>query len=152
MFLGLCIKIIGFKLILLKLSSVVFHVLAFGLLFKTLSRKAPVMVLIPVLLFQLLNSLIAYYSSMTFTEAAFFALQSFWLYAWTKTWNPLLCTWKNWLILGLSMFLLSTLKSSAIVVLPSMLVYYALRKQIRDRKSTRLNSSHTDISRMPSSA
>ena len=26
------------------------------------------------------------------------------------------------------------------------------RKQIRDRKSTRLNSSHTDISRMPSSA
>ena len=25
-------------------------------------------------------------------------------------------------------------------------------KQIRDRKSTRLNSSHTDISRMPSSA
>ena len=131
LFLGLCIKIIGFKLILLKLSSVVFHVLAFGLLFKTLSRKAPVMVLIPVLLFQLLNSLIAYYSSMTFTEAAFFALQSFWLYAWTKTWNPLSCTWKNWLILGLSMFLLSTLKSSAIVVLPSMLVYYALRKQIR---------------------
>ena len=36
-------------------------------------------------------------------------------------------------------------------------VIYALRlfefqKQIGDRKSTRLNSSHTDISRMPSSA
>ena len=27
-----------------------------------------------------------------------------------------------------------------------------LRKSITDRKSTRLNSSHTDISRMPSSA
>ena len=26
------------------------------------------------------------------------------------------------------------------------------REQLRDRKSTRLNSSHTDISRMPSSA
>ena len=27
-----------------------------------------------------------------------------------------------------------------------------LKKKIKDRKSTRLNSSHTDISRMPSSA
>ena len=27
-----------------------------------------------------------------------------------------------------------------------------LKKQLSDRKSTRLNSSHTDISRMPSSA
>ena len=26
------------------------------------------------------------------------------------------------------------------------------REKVRDRKSTRLNSSHTDISRMPSSA
>ena len=31
-------------------------------------------------------------------------------------------------------------------------VYTYLRDVLKDRKSTRLNSSHTDISRMPSSA
>ena len=29
---------------------------------------------------------------------------------------------------------------------------HTLAQRVRDRKSTRLNSSHTDISRMPSSA
>ena len=33
----------------------------------------------------------------------------------------------------------------------STLIYY-IEEVVRDRKSTRLNSSHTDISRMPSSA
>ena len=32
------------------------------------------------------------------------------------------------------------------------LIKYAMRQGRKDRKSTRLNSSHTDISRMPSSA
>lgn len=134
LFLALCIKLIGFKLILIKLSSVACHVGAFGLLFKALSKRVPVLVLIPVLIFQLSNSLIAYYSSMTFTEAAYFMLQSLWLYAWTKTWNNTsnpVAVWR-WLLLGLSLFLLSTLKSSAIVVIPAMLFYYSIRKQYRN--------------------
>lgn len=138
LFLALCIKLIGFKLILIKISSVLCHVIAFALLFKALSKRVPVLVLLPVLVFQLSNSLIAYYSSMTFTEAAYFLLQSFWLYAWTQTWsNPyhLKAVWK-WLLLGLSMFLLSTLKSSAIVVIPVMLLYYLIRKQYRSAAYT----------------
>ena len=45
-------------------------------------------------------------------------------------------------------FVVGTLAAGLFFLLQKILVQYHLR----DRKSTRLNSSHTDISRMPSSA
>ena len=50
-----------------------------------------------------------------------------------------------WFVLA-AFFIVPALIALAIFKLP------ALRQEVSDRKSTRLNSSHTDISRMPSSA
>ncbi len=41
---------------------------------------------------------------------------------------------------------------AAIEATPGVVLFTLVDKGLRDRKSTRLNSSHTDISRMPSSA
>lgn len=135
MFLGLLIKLAGFKLILFKLFSVTFTVLGFMLFYKALKGRVPAIVLIPVAVFQAANHLIIYYASMTFTEAFYFFLQGlFFLYAVkiidavNKEGVQLKPQLKLWLLFGLSMFLISTCKSSAIVVVPAVLLFFALEK------------------------
>ncbi len=136
LFLGLLIKIVGFKLILFKLFSVTFTVLGFMLFYKALKGRVPAIVFIPVALFQAANHLIIYYASMTFTEAFYFFLQGlFFLYAVkiidavNKDGVQLKPQLKLWLLFGLSMFLVSTCKSSAIVVVPAVLLFFAFEKK-----------------------
>lgn len=136
LFLALLIKLFGFKLILFKLFSSIFNLLGFVLLYKTLKNRLPAVVFLPVILFQACNYLIIYYASMTFTEAFYFFLQGLFFYVAANLIDRLNSNsldlknnWKNWLLLGLSMFLISTLKSSAIVVIPAVLLYFLLQKQ-----------------------
>lgn len=135
MLLGIFIKIFGFKLILFKLFSVLFNVLGFVLFYKALKGKIPAIVFIPVAIFQALNHLIQYYASMTFTEAFYFFLQGlFFFYAVkiittiSKEGVQLKPQLKLWLMFGFSMFLISTCKSSAIVVVPVVMLFFALEK------------------------
>ena len=134
-FLGLLVKLFGFKLILFKLFSVIFNVLGFVLFYKALKGRIPAIVFIPVAIFQAVNHLIIYYASMTFTEAFYFFLQGLFFYyavkiidAVNKDGVQLKPQLKLWLLFGLSMFLISTCKSSAIVVVPSVLLFFALEK------------------------
>lgn len=138
LFLGILTKIFGLKLILFKLFSVVFNLLGFVLFYKAFEKKVPYAVFIPVAVFAAINHLIMYYASMTFTEAFYFFLQGLFFFYATKTIETLhkseadlKSQWKMWLMLGLSMFLMSTAKSGAIVVVPAMILYFFIEKNYK---------------------
>lgn len=135
MFLGLLIKLMGFKLMIFKLFSIVFNLLGFILFYKALRGRIPAIVFIPVAVFQATNHLIMYFASMTFTEAFYFCLQGLFFFYAVKIIDAvkndgaaLKPNLKLWLAFGLSMFLIGTAKSSAIVVIPAVLLYFALEK------------------------
>lgn len=135
LFLGFLVKLFGFKLILFKLFSVIFNVLGFVLFYKALKGRIPAIVFIPVAVFQAVNHLIIYYASMTFTEAFYFCLQGMFFFyavkiidAINKDGVQLKPQLKIWLLFGLSMFLISTCKSSAIVVVPAVALFFVLEK------------------------
>src|SRR5690606_33993240 len=100
-----------------------------------LKGRIPAVVFLPVAVFQAANHLIMYYASMTFTEAFYFFLQGlFFLYA-VKILDEVKNNGVNikpqlklWLLFGLSMFLISTAKSSAIVIIPAAMLFFALQK------------------------
>jgi hypothetical protein len=135
MFLGLLVKIIGFKLIIFKLFSLLFNALGFVLFYKALKNRIPAIIFVPVAIFHAANHLIIYFASMTFTEAFYFLLQGLTFYYGLKLIDIIQregvqfkAQLKTWLIFGLSMFLMSTAKSSAIVIIPATLLFFALSK------------------------
>ncbi len=135
MFLGLLIGMMGFKLIIFKLFSVLFNLLGFVLFYKALKGRVPAIVFIPVAIFQATNYLIIYYASMTFTEALYFFLQGLFFFYAVKVIDitrsqpvNIKSQLKLWFLFGLSLFLISTVKSSAIVVIPAVLLFFALEK------------------------
>ena len=135
MFLAVMIKLFGFKLILFKLFSLLFNALGFILFYKALKGRLPYIIFLPVAFFHATNYLIMYYASMTFTEAFYFFLQGFFFYACAQVLDSLNNTdltfkanRKVWLLLGLSLFLVSTVKSSAIVAIPAVLLFFAIEK------------------------
>jgi len=138
LFLALLTKVFGFNLIVFKLFSVLFNLLGFMLFYKAFEKKVPYVVFIPVAVFAAINHLIMYYASMTFTEAFYFFLQGLFFFYATKTIETLAkdapdlkSQWKLWLMLGLSMFLMSTAKSGAIVVVPAMILYFFIDKNYK---------------------
>lgn len=138
LFLALLTQLFGLKLILFKLFSVLFNFLGFVLFYKSFEKKVPYVVFIPVAVFSAINHLIMYYASMTFTEAFYFFLQGLFFFYATKTIETvsknevqLKSQWKLWLMLGLSMFLMSTAKSGAIVVVPAMILYFFIEKNYK---------------------
>lgn len=138
MVLALLIKLFGFKLILFKLFSSLFNLLGFVLFYKALKGRIPAVVFIPVAVFQAVNHLIIYFASMTFTEAFYFFLQGLFFFyavkiidAVQKDGLQLKPQLKLWLLFGLSMFLISTAKSSAIVVIPAVMLFFFLEKKYK---------------------
>lgn len=135
MLLGLLIKLMGFQLIVFKLLSLVLNALGFALFFKAFKGRLPYIIFLPVAFFHACNYLILYYASMTFTEAFYFFLQGLFFFTAARVLdvlekNPanLRTQYKHWLLFGLSMFLMSTAKSSAIVVIPAVALYFFLQK------------------------
>lgn len=135
MFLAVLIKTIGFKLIIFKLFSVLFNLFGFVLFYRALKGKIPAVVFLPVVVFHACNHLIIYYASMTFTEAIYFFLQGLLFFYAVKIIEAIVLQGvqvksqlKTWLMFGLSMFLISTAKSSAIVVIPAVVLFFALEK------------------------
>ena len=59
---------------------------------------------------------------------------------------------QSFLTRGVSRTSMEQIAAEAGVTRGAIYWHFANKKEILDRKSTRLNSSHTDISRMPSSA
>lgn len=135
LFLGFLTKLFGTKLIIFKIFSLLFNLFGFILFYKSFEKRVPYLVFIPVAIFSAINHLIMYYASMTFTEAFYFFLQGLFFFYATKTIDTLnkesvdvKKQWKLWLMLGLSMFLMGTCKSSAVVVVPAIILYFAIEK------------------------
>lgn len=138
LFLALLTKFFGLRLILFKLISVAFNFFGFVLFYKAFEKKVPYTVFIPVAVFSAINHLIMYYASMTFTEAFYFFLQGLFFFYASKTVETVAkdnvninTQWKMWIMLGLSMFLMSTAKSSAIVVVPAIILFYFIEKNYK---------------------
>jgi hypothetical protein len=135
MFLAVLVKIAGLRLILFKVVSLIFNALGFVLFYKAFRGRIPAIVFVPVAVFQATNHLIIYFASMTFTEAFYFFLQGLFFYYGAKVIDVVNAEGvdvkkqlKYWVVLGLSMFLISTCKSSAIVVIPAAMLFFALKK------------------------
>lgn len=135
LFLGLLTKFFGTNLIVFKIFSLAFNVGGFVLFYKSFEKRIPFVVFIPVAVFAAINHLILYYASMTFTEAFYFFLQGLFFFYATKTMDAVNkenvnfgTQWKTWLMLGLSMFLMGTAKSSAVVVVPAIMLFFFIEK------------------------
>jgi hypothetical protein len=135
LFLALLTKLFGTNLIIFKVFSILFNVGGFVLFYKSFEKRIPFVVFIPVAVFAAINHLILYYASMTFTEAFYFFLQGLFFFYATKTIDAVNkdgvnfnTQWKTWLMLGLSMFLMGTAKSSAVVVVPAILLFFLIEK------------------------
>lgn len=135
LFLALLTKFFGTNLIVFKIFSVLFNVFGFVLFYKSFEKRIPFVVFIPVAVFQAVNHMILYYASMTFTEAFYFFLQGLFFFYATKTMDVVNkenvnfgTQWKTWLMLGLSMFLMGSAKSSAVVVVPAIMLFFFIEK------------------------
>ncbi|HQQ94941.1 MAG TPA: hypothetical protein PLQ93_10330 [Bacteroidia bacterium] len=135
MFLALLIKLVGFRLILFKLVSLLLNTLGFVLFYKAFRGRLPYMIFLPVAFFQACNYLVLYFASMTFTEAFYFFLQGLFFFTSARLLDQLdkqepdyKSQYGIWLLFGLSMFLISTAKSAAIVVIPAVLLFFALQR------------------------
>ncbi len=135
MFLGLMIKIFGFKLLLFKVFNVIFNFFAVFFFYKAFYKRIPFAVFIPVMIFVSCNHLIQYFASMTFTEAFYLFLQSLFFYYFVKLHDALSADpnprhhIKLWLLLGLFTFLIATCKSVAIVAVPALIFFFLIEKQ-----------------------
>lgn len=135
MFLGLMIKLFGFKLLLFKIFNIVFNFFAVFFFYKAFYKRIPFAVFIPVMVFVSCNYLIQYFASMTFTEAFYLFLQSLFFYYFVKLYDALQADadpkhhLKLWLMLGLFTFLIATCKSVAIVAVPSLILFFLIEKQ-----------------------
>lgn len=135
MFLGLMIKIFGFKLLLFKVFNVIFNFFAVFFFYKAFYKRIPFAVLIPVMIFVSCNHLIQYFASMTFTEAFYLFLQALFFYYFVKLHDALNADpepkhhIKLWLMLGLFTFLAATCKSVAIVAVPALILFFLIEKQ-----------------------
>jgi hypothetical protein len=135
MFLGLMIKLFGFKLFLFKIFNIIFNLFAVFFFYKAFYKRIPFAVFIPVMLFVSCNHLIQYFASMTFTEAFYLFLQSLFFYYFVKLYDALALDpnpkkhLKLWLMLGLFTFLIATCKSVAIVAVPSLILFFLIEKK-----------------------
>jgi len=135
MFLGLMIKLFGFKLLLFKVLNVIFNFFAVFFFYKAFYKRIPFAVFLPVMIFVSCNHLIQYFASMTFTEAFYLFLQSLFFYYFVKLYDALEKDpepkhhVKLWLMLGLFTFLAATCKSVAIVAVPSLILFFLVYKQ-----------------------
>lgn len=135
MFLGLMIKLFGFKLLLFKVFNVIFNFFAVFFFYKAFYKRIPFAVFIPVMVFVSCNHLIQYFASMTFTEAFYLFLQALFFYYFVKLYDALSADpnprhhLKRWLMLGLFTFLIATCKSVAIVAVPALILFFLIEKQ-----------------------
>ncbi|MCD4681406.1 MAG: hypothetical protein K8S00_13555 [Bacteroidales bacterium] len=139
MFLSLLISIMGVKLIVFKLFSVLFNFLGLLFLYKAFKGRIPHLILFPVLLVTAVNSYFLYYASQTYTEAFYLFLSGVFFYSFSRLLdtevvynNDIRKTYKNWLVFGLFAFLLTMTRNVAVASIPAILVYFLLMKEFRN--------------------
>jgi hypothetical protein len=135
LFLALIIKIAGLKIVLLKSFSVLFLILHIAFLWLAFHKRVPNLVLLSACLFASINPYILYYGSFTFSEAFMMFIQSLMFYVIFKEMDKmeqeesLSKTWKNWLLFGFMLLLLTITKNVGIVAIIAFTLYFSIKKE-----------------------
>jgi hypothetical protein len=132
MFLSLFMAVFGVKIVLFKGLSLVLILLALYFFYKSVAGKIPYSLLIPVFVLTAINSYILYFSSQTFSEAAYLFLQAllFWMLfrkdaAFSKDFD-FKSDWKQYLIMGLVLFLGGMTRSVHLGALIAVILFFLI--------------------------
>jgi hypothetical protein len=135
LFLALIIKIAGLKIVLLKSFSVLFLILHIAFLWLAFHKRVSNLVLVCACLLAALNPYILYYGSFTFSEAFMMFIQSLMFYVVFKELDKmeeeqqLAKIWKNWLLFGFMLLLLTLTKNVGIVAIGAFTLYFLIKKE-----------------------
>ena len=138
MFLALPIAIFGINVIFLKLTSVFFTLLFFYITYISLRNKIPYMILLPVMLITAINHYFLYYSSHTFVEAFYMAIQSVFFLVFFKliyrengAERKMTDNWKLWLLFSFLTVLLILAKNAGYAIIPAFVLYFLITRQYK---------------------
>ncbi|MEO5571870.1 MAG: glycosyltransferase family 39 protein [Bacteroidia bacterium] len=133
--LSIPIKLFGLHLVLLKSISVIFTLLHILFLYLAFRKRIPFVVLIPVMFIVATNSYFQYFASQTFTESLFMFLQALFVYYFFKAYDQvkektsIKESWKQWLLIGFFIFLLSFCKNIAVGAIGAIILFFLFEKK-----------------------
>lgn len=138
MLLGILMKIVGFKLFIMKFFSVIFMVLHTFFLYKAFKGRIPNVLLFLVLMLTIATRSLLTYASLTFTESFYMFLQALFLYVLflvvdkvDEVDEDIKQTWKSFLALGLLLFILTLAKNIAIVAVGAVVLFFLMHKRFK---------------------
>ena len=136
MFIGLFIKLVGFKLGLFKVLSIVSLLAGQALLFYSLRTRISSFLLASVLLIASLSSGLIYFGSQTYTEAFYLMLQGLFFLIFFKyiadrpnELKDIKSSWGLYVALSASMFMLATTRNVGIVSLLAVIFFFFVEKR-----------------------
>lgn len=138
MFLGVLIAMIGVKLVVFKIFSVIFNFLGIFFLYKAFKDKIPYFILIPVLFIVAINSYFLVKASQTFTEAFYLCFQGAFFYSFRilidkqEQFSKLKDTYKAWLVFGFFSFILTITRNVAVASIAGILLYFVVVKEYKN--------------------
>lgn len=130
----------GINIIILKILSLLFNFIGLYFFYRAFKGRLPSMVFYPVFFIAGINSFILSYASLTYSEAFFMCLQYIFFFYFFKLIDKLgdsdgasiKETYKDWLMPGLLIFVLTITKNVAIISIGAIAVYFILNKQYRN--------------------
>lgn len=131
-FLSFFIWLFGLRIVILKLVSlllIVFHLYWFN---KTFQNKVPSYILIISIVYLGVNAHILAYASLTYSEALYITLQIICIYCIFKIIEKLeqnissIKIWREWLVLGLFMFLIAITRNIGISMVISVIAFFVI--------------------------
>ena len=135
-FLALVIKLFGMKILILKTCSFLCILLHNFIFYRAFRGRIPYLILFAGLITFSINAYILAYGSSTFSEAFFLVLQALGFLTFFKLLDKLNSadsslknTWKEWLLFGLILFLMSIAKNVAVFIIIGVLAFFLLRKE-----------------------
>lgn len=135
MFLSFIIMLFGFRLLILKLTGVVFMVVHLFFLFKAFEKRMPYYIVFFIVLLTAINSYMLYYASMTFSEQFFLMQQGLFFFLFFKAYDKInSCTsflshLVNWLPTGLCLFVLSMSRNVGVGIIIPVAVFFVFDKR-----------------------
>lgn len=137
--LSLFIAVFGVKVLGLKMLSVVFILGALFVSYKAFKKHFPPLIFFAVMFLTAINAYIDNFASLTYSEALAMLLQAcLILYFYkliekleTEGGTALKNTYKNWLLVGLFIVLLSLARNIGFIAMVGFMAYFAIRKQYK---------------------
>jgi hypothetical protein len=138
MMIGWVMQLIGFKLVVFKMMSMLFLLGHQAFLYYALKDRVSSFILVATLLISSVCSGLIYYGSQTYSEAFFIMLQGAFLYIVFKylidvpnDFKHVKVSWPSYLAAGAVMLMIYTTRNVGIVTLLTLLLYYLITKRYK---------------------